>query len=129
MSDENATNEETGADISGKLIAFTMPDHSKWGIPVMLVAKHRAKSTADDEGTDGETALAGTLKLFAEDEELAFDWAANSMGWPDLHPHLVQIDAGGFTEADFQDAFENDEDLEIADAPAAAEPQALSEAA
>lgn len=71
----------------------TMPDGSKWAVPVEVIARNRAAYYANKEyGGDVERALhEDTMPLFALDEYEIHDWAANNMNWEDVVDHARQI--------------------------------------
>lgn len=90
-----------------KYLQITMPDGSKWGVPVDIIARNRAEFYADrDFDGDVERSLAeDTVPIFEEDEYAIEDWAANNMNWSDVEAHAVKL-----TEApqpDFQEAWVN----------------------
>lgn len=105
-----------------RILAVEMPDGSIWGIPVMVVARHRAAVYAPKFGDDTERSLAeDTLPLFAgaEGEAEIEDWAIASMDWADIKPHLRKIrDTAPLDDAALEDGW-NDGPL-IVEAPDAA---------
>lgn len=65
-----------------KYLVVTMPDHSRWRIPVQFIAEHRARFYVEHDRD---------LTIF--DDEVAFclsdeyelkDWASNNMNWSDV---------------------------------------------
>lgn len=64
-----------------KYLRVTMPDKSKWDIPALLIAQHRAKAIIE---TDIETSFDAEVKFALEDEYEIQDWAANNMNWKDV---------------------------------------------
>ena len=71
-----------------KYLRITMSDNSKWDVPAMLIAKHRAREIVK---TDNETSFDEEVKFALEDEFEIMDWAANNMNWKDvvLQAHKV----------------------------------------
>jgi hypothetical protein len=75
-----------------KLLAIEQSDGSWWGVPVELIARHRASHYASEFGGDVERSLReGTLPLFEIDSYEIEDWAANQMDWSDFDGHQVKI--------------------------------------
>ncbi|AQZ81534.1 hypothetical protein BUM88_07885 [Acinetobacter calcoaceticus] len=71
----------------------TMPDESKWAVPVRIIAESRAKYYAGvDEVTVEENLNDDTVPLFESDHYEIHDWAANNMNWRDVKEHAVQIE-------------------------------------
>jgi len=67
------------------LYVVTMPDGSRWAVPLMVIATDRARHYAREFDGDVERSLAeDTLPLFASDPYQVHDWAANNMNWSDV---------------------------------------------
>jgi hypothetical protein len=69
-------------------ICVTMPDGSKWSVPVMVIAVNRAQHFAHEFG-DGAAALEKslwdeTIPTFEKDEGEIFAWASGNMDWADV---------------------------------------------
>lgn len=63
----------------------TMPDGSKWVVPVRVIALNRAKHYAHKFGGDVERSLnEDTMPLFRSDDYEVKDWACNNMDWEDV---------------------------------------------
>jgi hypothetical protein len=95
------------------MLRITMPDQSKWDVPVLLIAQDRAKYYAKEFGGDVEKSLEqDSLPLFNEDEYEIEDWAANNMNWEDVKDQakIVQEEA----EVDYEEGWING-DKEIVD--------------
>lgn len=76
-----------------KKYVTTMPDGSKWAVPVSVIAGHRAKHYAHEFGGDIEQSLAeDTGPLFDEDEFEIEDWASNNMNWEDVKSSAVLVE-------------------------------------
>ncbi len=75
-----------------KYLTLQMDDGSIYGIPVDVIARHRAANYADEFGGDIERSLAeDSLPLFEDDDYNVIDWAANNMDWSDVKDHAVQL--------------------------------------
>lgn len=74
-----------------KYLRVTMPDGSRWDVPALLIAQHRAKAIIE---TDTETNFDEEVKFALEDEYEIQDWAANNMNWKSvvLHAQIVNED-------------------------------------
>jgi hypothetical protein len=96
-----------------KLFVTTMPDGSKWGVPVGKIARNRAECYAREFDGDVERSLnEDSLPLFESDPDAIEDWAANNMNWSDVKVDAVMIQA---PHVDYQDGWMNGE-KEIVDA-------------
>ena len=87
----------------------TMPDESKWEIPVLIIAKHRASfyhSKSGDDVQDFVLYLNRTTELFNDDDFEIEDWATNNMNWVDVLSHAVCIDN---PNVDFDEGWVNGE--------------------
>ena len=85
----------------------TMPDGSRWGVPVDVIARDRAKNYANEFGGDAERSLAeDTIPLFTESEFEIIDWAANNMNWDDVKTHASRM-ASSAVEPDYQEGWVN----------------------
>lgn len=86
----------------------TMPDGSRWAVPLMVIATDRAQQYAGEFDGDLERSLAeDTLPLFAEDSYAVHDWAANNMNWSDVVHAAEQLEPP--EETDYQDGWINGE--------------------
>lgn len=66
-------------------LIVTMPDGSRWGVPVLTIARHRADHyKAEFGGSLGRSMDEDTLPLFVESPGEIADWAANNMNWVDV---------------------------------------------
>lgn len=75
-----------------KLMTITMQDGSVWGVPVEIIARHRAQAYADEFGGDIERSLAeDTIPLFEIDDYEISSWAEMNMDWSDFDGHLIKI--------------------------------------
>lgn len=63
----------------------TMPDGSKWDVPVIKIAEHRAEHYKSEySGNLQFSLIEDTIPLFESDEYEIEDWAANNMDWSDV---------------------------------------------
>jgi len=96
--------------IENKFLKVTMPDGSKWKVPVRVIAEHRAAYYAQKEHVSLEQSLkSDTLPLFEEDEYEVEDWASNNMDWTDVEKHAVRVKDKGLTDEDLQEGWVNGE--------------------
>lgn len=88
-------------------LIVTMPDGSRWGVPVMLIAKNRAAHYAKEFDGDIDRSLAeDTIPLFESDEFEIKDWAANNMNWSDVEAH-ASLMASSAATPDYQEGWIN----------------------
>ena len=66
-----------------KYLRVTMPDGSRWDVPVMLIVNDRAKYYAKTR-LDPETHFKKEVEYALNDECEIKDWAANNMNWEDV---------------------------------------------
>ena len=62
-----------------KFLRVTMPDGSKWDIPVHLIQMDRARYYAEKDGSTVDKIMQEPL-----DDGDIVDWAANNMNWEDV---------------------------------------------
>lgn len=107
MSDYELTNQPDNKENKMKKeLVITMPDGSRWSVPVDVIARNRAESYADEFDGDVERSLAeDTVPLFAIEHEVK-DWAAGNMNWEDVAPHARMVSPG---ECDYQEGWVNGE--------------------
>ncbi|HHG5598177.1 TPA: hypothetical protein ACPWOC_000061 [Pseudomonas aeruginosa] len=78
--------------ILDKYLVISMPDSSKWAVPVRVIAEHRAKQFADEFDGDVERSLSeDTEPYFADDDYNIEDWAANNMNWVEVESRARRI--------------------------------------
>ena len=68
----------------GQQLVVTMPDGSQWGVPVEVIATHRAAHYSAD-------GLPETMQFFAQYPDEIHDWAANNMTWKDVEANATRI--------------------------------------
>lgn len=87
-----------------KYMTVKMLDGSKWGVPVEMIARDRAKHYASEFGGDVERSLSeDTIPCFEADDYEIQDWAVNNMNWSDFNGHQVKLAEA--TPADFEEAW------------------------
>ena len=99
--------------IRDKNYIVTMPDGSRWSIPVEVIAKDRALHyylTQEFESTE-RSLEEDTWPLFEEDSYEVQDWARNNMNWEDVEEFAILI-KDEKEPVDFQEGWVNG-DVEI----------------
>jgi hypothetical protein len=87
-----------------ELMTVEMPDGSKWGVPVAMIARNRAENYADEfDGNVELSMLEDTLPLFESDPYEIQDWAVNNMNWSDFDGHQTKV--ADAPPPDFQEAW------------------------
>ena len=90
-----------------KKYVTTMPDGSKWGVPVTVIAADRANYYAKEFGGDARKSLhEDTGPLFEADDFEIEDWAQNNMNWENVKDHAMCIEPA---KCDFQEGWMNGE--------------------
>lgn len=85
------------------MLSVEMPDGSKWGVPIEMIARHRAMHYAHEFGGDVELSLVfDTLPLFESDDYPIKDWVENNMDWSDFTGHQLKLSEA--PQPDFQKA-------------------------
>lgn len=76
-----------------KNLTVTMPDRSKWSIPVEVIAQHRASHFARKlfDGDVSRSLKEDTLPLFVKNPIAIEQWSENMMDWDDVKQHAKQI--------------------------------------
>lgn len=91
-----------------KFLVVTMPDNSRWAVPVAIIARNRAQYYAPRFGGDVSRSLKeDTRPLFDGDDFEVNDWAGNNMNWSDVQSHAVKL--ANDEPIDFQDGWVNGE--------------------
>jgi hypothetical protein len=103
-------------DIIDKKYVVTMPDGSKWAVPVRVIAQNRAESYAGDFDDSADVSLEeDTLPLFESDDAEIEDWARNNMDWSEVVKEAKQVAfPPPMSSDDFQDGWANGE-VEVVD--------------
>ena len=96
--------------IENKFLKVTMPDGSRWKVPVRIIAENRARYYAEKEYITLEQSLKfDTLPLFEEDEYEIEDWASNNMDWSDVEKYAIRMKDMGLTLEELQEGWINGE--------------------
>ncbi len=91
-----------------KILTIELPDGSKRGIPVDVIARDRAAHYAHEFDGDIEKSLTeDTLPMFDEDPFEIEDWAANNMNWSDVSKHAIVVEQA--PSPDMQEVWMNGE--------------------
>lgn len=75
-------------------LRVSMPDGSKWDIPVNVIADSRAKYYHEEKGefaSLGESLSEDTIPLFMADPYNVHDWASGNMNWSDVEEDAVKV--------------------------------------
>lgn len=90
-------------------LEITMPDGSRWRVPVDIIARNRAEHYAHEFGGDVDRTLQeDTIPLFESDDYEIKDWAANNMNWSDVQA-LATCVAEAPTQKNYQEGWVNGE--------------------
>ncbi len=95
--------------IEDKFLKVTMPDGSKWKVPVRIIAEHRARyyfGTGEFKSLL-ESLKEDTLPLFEEEPYEVEDWSENKMNWTDVEKHATRIKDKGLSAEDLQEGWIN----------------------
>jgi hypothetical protein len=88
-----------------KKYVTTMPDGSKWAVPVAAIAASRANYYAKDfDGDAGKSLHEDTAPIFDADEFEIEDWAQNNMDWTDVKGQADCIEPA---KCDYQEGWLN----------------------
>lgn len=95
--------------IEDKFLKVTMPDRSKWKIPVRVIAEHRARYYAEKGVFSSllESLKQDTLPLFEDDECEIEDWSENNMCWTDVEKYAEKIKDEGLSAEDLEEGWRN----------------------
>jgi hypothetical protein len=84
--------ERLGPEIRGMLYVVEMPDGSRWGVPVAVIAAHRAAEYASEFGGDvGRSLDEDTWPVFEADSYDVHDWASGNMNWADVADAAIRL--------------------------------------
>lgn len=95
--------------IENKFLKVTMPDGSKWKVPVRIIIENRAQCASKTLNTTLEISTAYTISLFEDDECEIEDWASNHMDWEDVQKYAIQIKDKGLSVEELQEGWVNGE--------------------
>ena len=90
-----------------KYLRITMPNGSKWDVPVKLIAEDRAKyfairDTKRNKGPVYDKAFKEQFDNIMADDYAIHDWAANNMDWADVKDVAKKAEFNPLTDKDFQ---------------------------
>lgn len=90
-----------------KYLQVTMPDGSKWRVPVKIIAEDAAEYYAETDEYNGDLKAARKMvqELFDSDDYEIEDWAANNMNWKDVKSYAACVVTP--PEVDFQEGWVN----------------------
>lgn len=92
--------------ILDKKLIVTMPDGSKWAVPVRVIAFNRARYYSFEFNCDTERSLdENTIPLFDRSSLAIQDWASNMMNWKDVERHAIMVSSPD--SCDYQDGWVN----------------------
>lgn len=80
--------------ILARIYTIEMSDGSIWGVPVWVIAKHRAEYFAKEYNGDVVKSLdLDTVPLFDSDDGLTEirEWACSEMVWDDVKEHAEKL--------------------------------------
>lgn len=97
-----------GKNIEKAFLVVTMPDGSKWQVPVLVIARNRAENYKDEFDGDVEKSLKeDTIPLFQESDYDIEDWAANNMDWDEVAQFATRREPP--EDPDYQEGWVNGE--------------------
>lgn len=92
----------------GKYLRVTMPDGSKWDVPVHIIADSRAKYYAEldskREGKNFDSVYKDEYEYTLNNNGELLDWSSNNMNWSDVESKAVKVFD---TIVNFQDGWIN----------------------
>jgi hypothetical protein len=74
-----------------KYLQITMPNQSRWIVPMMIVIFHRAQFRLTQEGYRPEDVGIYIKESLGLEPKKLIDWAADEMDWEDLQPYARQL--------------------------------------
>lgn len=90
-----------------KQLVTTMPDGSRWAVPVSVIARHRAEAYAQHFEGDIEKSLQeDTGPLFDQEDFEIKDWGSNNMRWKDVENFATCIQP---PDCDYEEGWANGE--------------------
>jgi len=95
--------------IDEKFLRVTMPDGSKWDVPVKKIAENRARYYMKDPElvTFKKSYNEDTIPLFESDPYEITDWASNNMNWKDVVAFARKVESHQMADSDFQEGWIN----------------------
>lgn len=93
-----------------KHLRVTMPDGSKFDVPIRVIARDRADSYKGEYSGDlAESLMQDTIPFFEEDHSEIYDWSANNMNWEDVANLAVKVPDAEIKIVDYQEGWVNGE--------------------
>jgi hypothetical protein len=84
-----------------KILRVKFSNGDEFGIPVRVIAEHRANDYAETDGYEKESNEWEQEVQYAMNDEYEIeDWAANNMNWSELEPFATLLDKSDF---DYED--------------------------
>jgi hypothetical protein len=83
-------------------LRVTMPDGSKWDVPVQLIADDRDRHYVDEDEDTIRFVREGGLDAYD-----ITDWASNNMNWSDVEPFAVKVESA--PPPDYEEGWANGE--------------------
>jgi hypothetical protein len=78
--------------ILDKFLRVTMPDGSRWDVPIRVIAENRAAHYADEfEGDVARSLAEDTGPFFEEDPSEVTEWSSNQMNFSDFGTLAVKV--------------------------------------
>ena len=100
-------------NIMDKSYVATMPDGSRWAVPVKVIALDRAEFYArrdrEFNGSVERSLEEETIPCFEEDPYCCADWAKGNMNWSDVEGHAVEVEREKVPPVDYQEGWVNGE--------------------
>ncbi|MFO7846010.1 MAG: hypothetical protein R6V27_05550 [Balneolaceae bacterium] len=94
--------------ITDKKLRITMPDGSKYDVPISVIAENRAENYKDEfDNNIAMSLMEDTLPLFESSPYEITDWAAGNMNWSDVAEYAEKV--GTTEDPDFQEGWVNGE--------------------
>jgi hypothetical protein len=94
------------AALEDRYLRVTMPDGSRWDVPVLVIAWDRAAWYVGGFGNNVVTSLRlDTGPLFLADGRAIEDWAANEMKWKHVAHHAVRVVAPDPEPPDYEEGW------------------------
>ena len=93
-----------------QFLRVTMPDASKWDVPVKVIAEHRAMyyfKERNEFGSFEESYNGDTIPLFESDPFSIKDWATNNMNWEYVKNVAKKVEDFIMTDKYFQKGWVN----------------------
>jgi len=91
-----------------KLYVVEMPDGTKWGVPVYVIAESKAMHYKEEYDGDMQRCLdEEIIPVFEDDYYEIHDWASGNMNWDEVEKFAVKISDPQVNSDDYQDGWVN----------------------